>query len=229
MFTGLIEEVGTVESIARNAQSCTLVIRAQTVLEDAAIGDSIAVNGVCLTVTSYTPTRFQADVMPETWQVTALSQLKPGSLVNLERALQLGARLGGHLVSGHVDGVGTIISRNADHNAIRFQIRTGPELLRQVIPRGSITVDGISLTVTEAGDEHLAVSVIPHTLAQTNLRSKKVGDVVNLETDLIAKYVERLLTGRAGAARSGADGRGGKPGAGRAGIDLAFLEEHGYA
>ncbi|USG66793.1 riboflavin synthase [Brevibacillus ruminantium] len=218
MFTGLIEEVGVVETVSSNDRSCKLIIRASKVVEDVRLGDSIAVNGVCLTVTSFSRARFQADVMPETWQVTNLSALQPGNRVNLERAMKLGERLGGHLVSGHVDGVGTILSRKADGNAVRYVIQTEPHLLRYVVPRGSITVDGISLTVVEAGVDRLSVSVIPHTLAQTNLQGKQAGDEVNLETDLLAKYVERLLGGNA-------DCQPGKA----AGLDLAFLQEHGFA
>lgn len=219
VFTGLIEEVGTIDSIAVTERSSKLTIRAAAVLEDVRLGDSIAVNGVCLTVTSFSASRFQADVMPETWRVTALSSLKPGMRVNLERALQLGDRLGGHLVLGHVDGTGKILSKKTDSNAVRFAIQAKPHLLRYVVPRGSITVDGISLTVVAVDEESLSVSIIPHTLKQTNLLEKQVGDPVNLETDVIAKYVERLLGGRTPGEQQKAP----------AGLNLAFLQEHGFA
>ncbi|MEJ8545878.1 riboflavin synthase [Brevibacillus borstelensis] len=219
MFTGLIEEVGTVEAVAVADQSSRLTIRASTVLQDVRLGDSISVNGVCLTVASFSANRFQADVMPETWRVTALSALRPGMGVNLERAMRLGDRLGGHLVSGHVDGTGNILSKKADSNAVRFSIQAKPHLLRYVVPRGSITVDGISLTVVNVDEESLSVSIIPHTLKQTNLQAKQVGDPVNLETDLIAKYVERLLSGRIQSEQQKAS----------AGVNLAFLREHGFA
>lgn len=219
MFTGLVEELGTVESLTGNDQASQLVIRAQRVLEGVQLGDSIAVNGICLTVTSFTQRHFQVDVMPETMKKTSLRHLRAGQRVNLERAMRLGDRFGGHIVSGHVDGTGTIVSRQPHANAVLFTIEASAKLLKYVIERGSICVDGISLTVVEAADTHFSVSVIPHTLAQTSLQDRRAGDQVNLETDVIGKYVERLLGDR-GQQRSGQ--------AAGSTISMAFLQENGF-
>ena len=193
MFTGIIEELGRVRSLTRGTRSFTLEVEAQRVMEGTQVGDSIATNGVCLTVTTLTPHGFTADVMPETVQRTALSQLRPGSQVNLERALQLQSRLGGHLVSGHVDGTGRITRLRQDDTALWITIACDDSLLRYIVLKGSITVQGISLTVARVDEDSFAVSLIPHTQSVTTLHNARLGDLVNLETDIIAKYVERLL------------------------------------
>lgn len=194
MFTGIVNEVGTLQGIRRGAHSAVLTIGAKTILEDVKLGDSIAVNGVCLTVTSFTPSQFTADVMHETLNRSALGALRPGSAVNLERAMRADGRFDGHIVAGHIDGTGTIASIRRDDNAIRYTIRTTPAILRYIIEKGSIAIDGISLTVTEVTRETFSVSVIPHTATCTNLAQRRIGDTVNLENDCIGKYVERLLT-----------------------------------
>ena len=193
MFTGIIEEIGHVKSLARGAKSFTLEVEADLVMEGTQVGDSIATNGVCLTVTSLTGHGFTADVMPETVQRTALGELKPGSAVNLERALSLQTRLGGHIVSGHIDGTGRISDRRQDDNALWLTVECDSRLLRYIIEKGSITIQGVSLTVARVDDKSFAVSLIPHTQAATTLHSARVGDLVNLENDIIAKYVEKLL------------------------------------
>lgn len=194
MFTGIVEELGTVRGIAAGAKSGKITIAAQTVLTDLHIGDSIAVNGICLTVISFDKNGFVADVMPETVQRTAFAQLKSGSRVNLERALTLSSRLGGHIVSGHIDGVGTIAELQADDNAVIIRITAERPILKYIIEKGSVTIDGISLTVVEAQADWFSVSVIPHTREVTSLSGKKTGSKVNIETDLIGRYVERFVT-----------------------------------
>lgn len=193
MFTGIIEESGVVRAISRGANSICLTIGCTKILEDASIGDSIAVNGVCLTAATIGSNVFSADVMPETMRRTNLSFLRTGSPVNLERALTLGGRLGGHLVSGHIDGTGTVISRTADDNAIWLGIAAEPAILRYIVLKGSIALDGVSLTVARIDNHHLEISLIPHTAGQTTLGSLKPGHTVNIECDLIGKYVEKLL------------------------------------
>lgn len=193
MFTGIIEEVGTVRRIARGQHSAVLTIQAQTVLEGTAIGDSIAVNGICLTVTHLLADGFTADVMHETLNRSALTRLTPGSAVNLERAMAAGGRFGGHIVAGHVDGIGTIHNIRRDDTAVWYTVHTSPVLLRYVVEKGSITIDGISLTVAAVDREGFSVSTIPHTVSRTNLHDRRKGDPVNLETDIIGKYVEKLL------------------------------------
>ena len=193
MFTGIVEEMGVIKSIRKGASSAVLEIQAQVVLEDVHIGDSIAVNGVCLTATTFTPTTFTADVMHETLNRSSLANLRPGSRVNLERAMAANGRFGGHIVAGHVDGVGTVLQTRKDDNAIWYNIGAGPEVLRYVVEKGSITIDGISLTVAKVTDTDFSISAIPHTVAVTVLQDRKPGDTVNLETDIIGKYVEKLL------------------------------------
>ena len=194
MFTGIIEEVGRVASLRRGAHSCVLTIEASRVLEDVSVGDSIATNGVCLTVTSYTSTAFTVDVMHETIDRSSLGSLKPGSPVNLERALPANGRFGGHIVSGHIDGVGTVSAVAADDNAVWYTIEAVPAILRHIVEKGSIAIDGISLTVASVDGRSFRVSIIPHTRAETTLAARRVGDVVNLECDVVGKYVERLMT-----------------------------------
>lgn len=194
MFTGIIEETGWVESICQSGEYCSLIIKAPKILEDASLGDSIAVNGICLTVSQKTTQSFQADVMGETMRRTNLSDLSTGSRVNLERAMKMNGRFGGHIVSGHIDGTGKIVSVRKEGNAFWYQIETGPEILRYIIEKGSVAIDGISLTVAKLEEKSFSVSIIPHTRQETILGDKKPGDRVNLENDLIGKYVERLLS-----------------------------------
>ncbi len=193
MFTGIIEEMGTVRALEVRSESALLKITAKKVLSDTRLGDSIAVNGVCLTVAAFSGQTFQADVMPETLRKTNLAALRPGSRVNLERALALGGRLGGHLVSGHIDGTGRVLEKRGEGNAIVFHFHAAPEVLRFIVPKGSIAVDGISLTVAAVGRDSFSVSVIPHTAAETTLGDRAAGNIVNLENDMIGKYVDHLL------------------------------------
>lgn len=194
MFTGIVEEMGQVEGIQRGKQSAVLTIRAKTVLEGTKIGDSIAVNGVCLTVTSLLSDRFSADVMHETLDRSALSRLRRGSVVNLERAMAADGRFGGHIVAGHIDGTGRITRIKRDDNAVWYTVQATPQLLRYIVEKGSIAMDGISLTVARVEETAFSISAIPHTVAQTALQNHREGDLVNLETDIIGKYVEKLLT-----------------------------------
>ena len=191
MFTGLIEEQGRVLTLPRNGK---LSLAASKVTEGLALGDSIAVNGVCLTVSAFSGQRFTADVMPETLHRSNLGELRTGSLVNLERALPATGRFGGHFVSGHIDGVGSLLSVRPEGNALIFSIRAAPELLRSIVEKGSVAIDGISLTVVEVTETLFSVSVIPHTAAVTTLAGKRPGDRLNLETDMIGKYVLRALS-----------------------------------
>ncbi|TVP91714.1 riboflavin synthase [Alkalibacterium sp.] len=193
MFTGIVEEIGEIKSIKKGSKSSVLTIRANKVLEDTAIGDSIMTNGVCLTVTDMSSADFKADVMSETLDRSALGSLTQGSRLNLERALNLQTRLGGHMVSGHIDGTGVIKNFRKDDNAVWVTIEAEEKLLRYIIEKGSIAIDGISLTVASVSDTDFQVSIIPHTADETTLLSHKVGDQVNLEVDLIGKYVEKLL------------------------------------
>ena len=192
MFTGIIEEIGTVRRIERGAKGARLTIQAKTVLEDTRIGDSIATNGVCLTVVSMTGDSFSADVMAESLRRSSLGTLQGGSPVNLERAMAANGRFGGHIVSGHIDGTGTIASQKREDNAVWVKIKTPAPLLRYIVEKGSIAIDGVSLTVAAVTDTDFSVSIIPHTGAQTILLDKKPGDPVNLECDVIGKYVEKL-------------------------------------
>lgn len=193
MFTGIIEEVGRIQSIKRGAKSAVLHIAATTVTDGLHIGDSVAVNGVCLTATSLTPQGFTADAMPETLSRSSLGTLAPGSPVNLERAVQIGSRLGGHIVSGHIDCCATITGIQRDDNALWFTLAAPRDMLRYVIEKGSVALDGVSLTVARVDDNGFAVSLIPHTAAMTTFGTRRVGDTVNLECDVIGKYVEKLL------------------------------------
>jgi len=193
MFTGIVEELGTVTAVEDQGDAIRLSIRAETVLEDAGLGDSIAVNGCCLTVTERDGDTWTADVMQETLDKTSLYGVRPGDRVNLERAVTAEKRLGGHIVQGHVDGVGTVLGRTPSEHWEVVEIQMPPELGRYLVDKGSITVDGVSLTVVEAGTDRFTVSLIPETLARTTLGTRQPGDRVNLEVDIIAKYVERLL------------------------------------
>lgn len=229
MFTGLIAELGTVERLAEGSTSCQLTVRAQKILPGVKIGDSIAVNGVCLTVVHLQGNRFTADVMPETVRRTTLRQLQPGDRVNLEKALRPTDGLDGHIVQGHVEGVGTIREIAPEGNALVYHIETPKELLRYIVEKGSVAIDGISLTVTETDDTGFSVSLIPHTAKMTTLGYKSVGDSVNLETDILARYVEKMLglqktaDGLADSRRTEIAGENSEDG-----LTEAFLRQHGF-
>ena len=218
MFTGIIEEIGTVKQMIPGKESYRLTVSAQKVLEGTKIGDSIATNGICLTVTAIHGNSFDADVMAETVRRTNLSSLHAGSRVNLERALTLSSRLGGHIVSGHIDGTGTITSMVREDNAVWITVAAKGELLKYMIEKGSIAIDGISLTLAYVDEECFKVSVIPHNGEETILLKKKPGDTVNLECDLIGKYVEKLLGCRQETEKRPMSG----------GITEAFLIENGF-
>ena len=193
MFTGIVEELGTIRAVRRGKSSSVLSIGAGLILSDLKIGDSVAVNGVCLTATSKDSGGFTADVMHETLNRSSLGDLTAGSHVNLERAMAADGRFGGHIVSGHIDGTGTITAIRTDDNAIWYTVAAESSLLRYVVEKGSITIDGISLTVAAVGEGGFSIYAIPHTVAVTILGEKRVGATVNLETDIIGKYVEKLL------------------------------------
>jgi len=207
MFTGIVEEIGTI----KEASSRRLVIEAKEVLEGTMIGDSIAVNGVCLTITSVAKNNFSVDIMPETLRHTNLGKLRYGDLVNLERALVIGNRVGGHMVQGHVDGVGKVISVLSEDEAVIMKISTLRGLLPYIVIKGSIAVDGVSLTVIDCNNSSFSVSLVAYTRQNTILGSKKPGNLVNLEVDVIAKYVERLKHQN------------------NHGLTLEFLVEHGFS
>ena len=199
VFTGIVEEVGTVTAVDRGRCSAVLTIRAETVLEDARVGDSIAVNGVCLTASSFPrPQVFAADVMPETFRRSNLGGLRPGDAVNLERALPADGRFGGHIVAGHIDGTGTVLRVRPEGNALLLSVSASPALLRYLVEKGSVAVDGASLTVVAVDASSFTVSLIPHTRSETTLSGFQPGRKVNLETDILAKYVEKLAQPSAG-------------------------------
>ena len=214
VFTGLIEEMGRIERLVTGPQSARLTVAARVVMDGLKAGDSVAVNGVCLTVTSLGRESFTADVMAETVAKSHLAGLAAGERVNLERALRLVDRVGGHLVAGHVDGVGTIIRKVERDIAVLVTAAAPAEVLRYVVPKGSVAVDGISLTVVETGSDWFSVSLIPHTYRHTTLGHKENGAPVNLEVDMLARYVEKFVQSRD------------EPG--HSGIDAGFLREHGY-
>ena len=194
MFTGIIEEIGTVSRVTPGAASLQLAITCKKVLSDVNKGDSISVNGVCLTVSNFSGDHFTADVMPETVKATTLQELRAGSAVNLERAMAANGRFGGHFVSGHIDGTGKIISVRNVANAVYMEIAIDPDLLNYFIPKGSVTVDGTSLTVFDITDSGFIISLIPVTQKDSIIGQKRIGDKVNIECDMLAKYIERLLT-----------------------------------
>lgn len=196
MFTGIVEEMGAITSIEKTLAGTRLTILASAVMGDLKIGDSVSVNGTCLTVVTKGERNFVVEVSPETLSVTTLGVLTGGAPVNLERAMRLNERIGGHLVAGHVDGVGTIRSRHQEGNAICFTIEAPSDILRYCVTKGSITIDGVSLTINEVADHSFNIAIIPHTAKVTILGLKQVNDTVNLESDLIGKYVERLLQER---------------------------------
>ena len=209
MFTGIIEETGQVEQIIHGSLSCRIRISADRIFSDLKLGDSVAVNGVCLTGAEISASTFTADVMAETMRRTGLGRLVPGSRVNLERAMPVNGRFGGHIVSGHIDGTGTVLSMRREDNAVWIRIAADAQIVRYVVEKGSVALDGISLTVAEAEKGGFAVSVIPHTAANTTLLDKRNGDRINIECDIIGKYVERML----------------KP---TGGITEEFLKENGF-
>lgn len=194
MFTGIVEEIGKVQNIKKNVKSFVLTIEGNKIFEDINIGDSISVNGVCLTVTTFTNNAFTADVMYETMSRSSLGQLKNGSHVNLERAMTAKGRFGGHIVSGHIDGTGKIIKIEKDDNAIWYTIAVKDNLMKYIVEKGSIAIDGISLTIAKVTVDNFSVSIIPHTVQETILSHRSVGDIVNIENDVIGKYVEKLIT-----------------------------------
>lgn len=216
MFTGLIEEMGSVQAMVRGQKSVRLTIAARKVLADVRLGDSIAVNGTCLTVVDFSVNSFTADVMPETVERTVLAALKKGDKVNLERTLAVGDRLGGHIVTGHIDGVGRIKEKRRNDNAVIIVIDAPAEVMKHIVRKGSVAIDGISLTVAEHSAAGFMVSLIPHTASVTTLGFKQAGDPVNLETDIIGKYVEKMLHGEP------------EPTAGNGGLTRDFLAKHGF-
>lgn len=216
MFTGIIEETGTVRTVRRGAVTSFIEVEAEKIFSDLHIGDSVAVNGVCLTVTEMGGGTFRADVMNETLKRSSLGSLSSGSRVNLERAMAADGRFGGHIVSGHIDGTGTITDIKRDGIAIWYTVAATPEIMRYIVEKGSIAIDGISLTVAGRTDSSFSVSVIPHTAEQTILSQKKNWDIVNLENDIIGKYVERLI-----GTKDASDGAESK-------ITAQFLARHGF-
>lgn len=216
MFTGIIEEVGTIEQIKQSGEAIVMTIASKKLLTDVHLGDSIAVNGVCLTVTSFDRDRFTVDLMPETVRNTSLRQLSRGSRVNLERAMAAGGRFGGHFVSGHVDGVGEVLSKHRHDNAIYYEIKVSKELRKYIILKGSIAIDGTSLTVFGVTDDTFTISIIPHTVEETIIGMKGPGDVVNIECDMIGKYIEQFIGQRFDQGKS------------KSTLSASFLEEHGY-
>ena len=219
MFTGIIEETGTIKEISRGSKSAKLRIEASKVLEGTNLGDSISTNGICLTVVEMGQNTFSVDVIAETLRKTNLGKLSVGSRVNLERALKLSDRLGGHLVSGHIDGLGVISNIVIEDIARIISIKTNSDLLKYIIPKGSITIDGISLTVIYVDEQSFKVAIIPHTIAKTNMLSKKIGDTVNLETDMIAKYAEKLLINRSNEQNKNTE---------KTKLNMDFLNENGF-
>ena len=208
MFTGIIEEIGKVKSVSANK----INIEASYILNDVKVGDSISVNGVCLTVSKYTDKEFTADISQETYKTTSLGTLKSGVFVNLERALPANGRFGGHIVSGHVDGTGTVYSIRLNESFADLKIKLSPDNIKHVVKKGSIAVNGISLTIADVNSSIVNIAVIPHTYENTILKYLKDGDIVNIETDILAKYVEKFLS----------------TGDNRTGIDMEFLQRNGF-
>jgi riboflavin synthase len=193
MFTGLVEDCGSVKSLTRTQTEARLTVTTKLSTSELAIGDSVSVNGACLTVISKDDSGFTVDMSPETFEKTTFKSLDKDNKVNLERALRVGDRLGGHIVTGHIDAVGTVVSVEKKQNAIILKVSVPSECSRYLVPKGSVAIDGISLTVNEVLDDYFSVSIIPHTLGATTLVDCKKGDQVNIETDILGKYVERLL------------------------------------
>ena len=210
MFTGIIEEEGHIEHITEGAKSCRLKIRADKIFDDLKIGDSVAVNGVCLTACEIANPYFTADVMAETMRKTGIGALVKGSKVNLERAMQLGGRFGGHIVSGHIDGTGTVIDMVREDNAVLITISASHDIMEYIVMKGSVALDGISLTVADVKNDRFMVSVIPHTASQTTILGKRAGDRINIECDVIGKYVKQFADKK------------------QSGITMDFLRENGF-
>lgn len=209
MFTGIIEEIGTVANIERGAKSSRITISAERIFDDLKIGDSVSVNGMCATAAEISGNTFTADIMAESMRRTNLGDLKKGSRVNLERAMQLNGRFGGHIVSGHIDGTGVIISQRREDNAVWLTVGAPENIMRYIIEKGSVAIDGVSLTVASVYSDAFAVSLIPHTAGETTLLSKRTGEKVNLECDIVGKYIERFTPSQRG-------------------ITLDFLKENGF-
>ena len=209
MFTGIIEEIGTVANIERGAKSSRITVSAERIFDDLKIGDSVSVNGMCATAAEISGNTFTADIMAESMRRTNLGDLKKGSRVNLERAMQLNGRFGGHIVSGHIDGTGVIISQRREDNAVWLTVGAAENIMRYIIEKGSIAIDGVSLTVASVYSDAFAVSLIPHTAGETTLLSKRTGEKVNLECDIMGKYIERFTSGQRG-------------------ITLDFLKKNGF-
>jgi riboflavin synthase len=217
MFTGIIEEIGSISNIKQTGESIIMSIDAKKILQDVQLGDSIAVNGVCLTVTSFSEKQFTVDVMPETVKATSLRALKRGSKVNLERAMAAGGRFGGHFVSGHADGLGVIKSKKPVDNAVYYEIEVSSDILQFIIYKGSVTVDGTSLTVFGLSENSFTISLIPHTTSETIIGLKGTGDIVNIECDMLGKYIDHFLSKRF----NGSQNR-------KSTITSQFLEENGF-
>lgn len=215
MFTGIVEEKGIVKAVQKGSSSSFIRIGCHRILSDVHIGDSIAVNGVCLTVTAFDKDSFKADVMNETLMRSSLGSLKNGSTVNLERAMSANGRFGGHIVSGHIDGTGIICDIKNDGIAVWYTVKASADILRYIVEKGSIAIDGISLTVAKVSSNNFSVSIIPHTAEQTILSDKKIGDTVNLENDIVGKYVEKLLKTSDDKKR-------------KSGISFEFLRQNGF-
>lgn len=210
MFTGIIEEKGIIENIISGTKSCKLIISGNVIFDDLKLGDSVAVNGVCLTVSKLLTNAFEADVMAETMRRTAMGKLKRGSCVNLERAMQHNGRFGGHIVSGHIDGIGTVINKIIEDNAVLVTVSADSNIMKYIIYKGSVTLDGISLTVADVKNDRFTVSIIPHTAKGTTLLDKNTSDKINIECDVVGKYVEKFVTKC------------------ESGITLDFLKENGF-
>jgi riboflavin synthase len=218
MFTGIIEEIGSISNIKQTGESIIMTINAKKILKDVQLGDSIAVNGVCLTVTSFSEKQFTVDVMPETVKATSLRSLIRGSKVNLERAMAAGGRFGGHFVSGHADGLGVIKSKKAVDNAVYYEIEVSSDIHQFIIYKGSITVDGTSLTVFGLSENSFTISLIPHTTSETIIGLKGTGDIVNVECDMLGKYIDHFLSKRFNGTQSKSKHT----------ITSQFLEENGF-
>ncbi|PGE95891.1 riboflavin synthase [Bacillus pseudomycoides] len=213
MFTGIVEELGTVSNIRQSREAMKLTITANTILSDVKLGDSIAVNGICLTVTSFTASSFTVDAMPETVRATSLRMLGTSSKVNLERAMAANGRFGGHFVTGHIDGIGTILNTKQHYNAIYYKIGIPDDLLRYCLQKGSIAVDGTSLTIFDIDESSITISLIPHTVSESIIGKKAAGDIVNIECDMIGKYIERFIS---------------KPTKRSTSVTESFLQENGF-
>lgn len=216
MFTGIVEEIGTYSGIRKSGDLYEITIDAKKILSDVQLGDSIAINGVCLTVKFFTTSKFTADVMPETLKATNIGMLQIGSKVNLERAMAAGGRFGGHFVSGHVDGTGIIVRKKRVENAVYYDIEVNEQLAQKMLLKGSVAVDGTSLTLFGVASHSFTISLIPHTMQETIIGQKQIGDMVNIESDMIGKYVHHFLNGTNNNEKGPS-------------LTKSFLEENGFA